>query len=190
MFSATGNLLSGSPDRPDIYTISVKDSTRSHLESRTCTLNKLGYCPGIGTITGCGRTLLGIVHSIVHLTSAIFDSKNRAKHLKEAKLGSKNIVRGLVEMIPVIGTYTMVFVDLIRMEIFENQAKKLMKQNPNEYSNHITLFIYGKETAKLSIAEANEKLKELAKTKKPSRLLKYFSQDVLSDLINIMQNKA
>ncbi len=150
------------------------------MGSTNCTLNNLGYIPGVSTITGCGRALLGIVHSIVHLATAIFDSKNRAKHLEEAKLGGKNIARGLVEMIPVIGNITMFVVDLKRTNKFEKQAEEVMNKNPNEYNNHITLFIYGNEIAKRPTNDVNKELAELAKTKKPSQ----------SDLINIIQKKT
>lgn len=189
MFSATGNILSGSADRPDMYTIATKKLTSqstslvfisensNRLGSTLCTFNKLGYIPGISTVTGCGRALLGIVHSIVHLASAVFDSKNRAKHLEEAKLGGKNIARGLIEMIPVIGNITMCVVDWRRTIKFEKQAEEVMKQNPGKYNHHTMLFIYGKEIAKRPNAEVD---KQLAKIKKPSEF----------DLINIIKNKA
>ena len=126
MFSATGNILSGSQHRPDIYTISkhktippvnygdLKNPTvEKSVQFSTCWLNNLGKIPGVSTITGSGRALLGIAHSIFHLASAIFGSKNRAKHLEEAKLGGKNIGQGLVEMIPVIGNIIMILVVLV-----------------------------------------------------------------------------
>lgn len=184
MFSATGNILSGSQNRPDTYTISIKEGngfrSSSTLSSTNCTLNKIGYIPGVSTITGCGRALLGIVHSIVHLASAIFDSKNRSKHLEEAKLGGKNIGRGLVEMIPVIGNITMSVVDVIRMNKFGKQAEEVMRKNPNEYKNQVTLFAYGKEIAKRTVDEVNAELAKLPENKKPSQ----------ADIINILQNKV
>ncbi len=83
MFSATGNILTGSQDRPDTYTIlefSEKEGTLElggqlfpstvknvSISSTNCKFNKIGNIPVVSIITGCVRTLLGIVHAIVHL---------------------------------------------------------------------------------------------------------------------------
>jgi hypothetical protein len=164
MFSATGTILTGSQIRPDIYTIATNEGEdgyyKRELVTTLSTMNKVGYIPGVSTITGCGRALLGLVHSIVHLVSALFDSKNRSQHLEEAKLGRKNIARGLVEMIPVIGNITMLVVDTKRMIEFTAKAIKIMESNPRKYNNHITLFAYGKELGKKTTAEYDAALEE------------------------------
>ena len=81
-FSATESLLTGSVQRPDTTTFvmskSEGGSSSSTAGSTNCQLNKLGYIPVVSTITGLGRTLLGIVHTIVHLVSAIFSNKECA----------------------------------------------------------------------------------------------------------------
>ena len=59
---------------------------------------------------------------------AIFP-KNREPHLQEASLGAKNIGRGLVEAIPVIGNITMFVVDLLRMNKFKKIAKEQIDKN-------------------------------------------------------------
>src|ERR1700722_18020208 len=111
--SITGNLLPGSVQRPDIMTFVACTSLRTDISSGVCTLNKLGYIPGVSTITGLGRSLLGIVHTIAHLACAIF-SKNQSDHLQEAGLGLKNIVRGVIEAIPIIGNITIGAIDCCR----------------------------------------------------------------------------
>ena len=50
-------------------------------------LNQCGFIPVLSTVTGFGRTLLGLVHTIYHLAGAIFDCPNRTGHLWEAGLG-------------------------------------------------------------------------------------------------------
>jgi hypothetical protein len=186
MFSATGGVLTGSQLRPDTYTISIKESkgfsSSSSIASSNCTLNKLGYTPVVSTITGCGRALLGVIHSIVHLASAIFDAKNRAHHLEETKLGGKNIGRGLVEMLPIIGNITMFVVDLKRMNKFEKQAKEIMAQNPDDYNNHITLFAYGKEIANHTKEAVQDALKSRPKNTMVSEIMMF---DLLKDMQNI-----
>ena len=108
------NTLPGSFQRPDIETIVVKEKGKD-LDTDTgyCSSNVLGYLPVVSTITGLGRTLLGIVHTIVHLACSIF-SKNRDHHFQEVSLGAKNIGRGLIEAIPIIGNITMFIVDIFK----------------------------------------------------------------------------
>lgn len=155
-FSATGNLLPGSIQRPDITTIICKQNKRfssiTLIGTTNCRLNRLGYIPFVSTITGLGRALLGIVHTIIHLACAIF-SKNRKHHLREAKLGLKNIARGLVEAIPIIGNITMYVVDKFRIGKFEKMAKDHIEKNRTAYENHVTQFIYGQEISKLPLNE-------------------------------------
>jgi len=157
-FSATGNLLPGSVERPDTMTfLFVKESGSSWtMGSTNCKLNTYGYIPGVSTITGIGRALLGIVHAIIHLACSIF-SQNRSHHLAEAFLGAKNIGRGLIEAIPIIGNITMFFVDIKRMNRFETMALDHVK-NKAEYKNQSILFVYGQEIAKQPTDKVTEKM--------------------------------
>lgn len=79
-------------------------------------LNKCGMIPGVSTVTGLGRSFLGLLHTIVHLAKAIFDTKNRREHLSEAALGFYNLGRGIVEAIPVLGNSLVIIFDLCRLE--------------------------------------------------------------------------
>lgn len=160
-FSITGNLLHGSMQRPDTVTFIFSEtknigfaSTKELVGSTNCKLNQLGYIPVVSIITGLGRLLLAIIHTIVHLVCAIF-SKNREHHLQEASLGAKNIVRGLVEVIPIIGNITMFVVDLLRINKFEKMAKEHIERNKAAYNNQAVMFTYGQEIAKRPIAEFN-----------------------------------
>jgi hypothetical protein len=165
-FSATGNLLPGSMQRPDIVTFMLLKPGSTQTGSTNCRLNLLGYIPVVSTITGLGRALLGLVHTIVHLACSIF-SKNRDHHLEEAKLGAKNIGRGLIEAIPVIGNITMFIVDLKRMNKFEKMAKDQIDKNKSAYNNQAVMFIYGQEIAKRPINEFNSEMEKL--NKKPTQ---------------------
>lgn len=185
-FSATGHLLSGSMHRPDTVTLMFlehkKGAFPGHYSSSTRTgstlarLNFWGYVPGVSFFTGLGRALLGIVHTIVHLACAIF-SKNRGHHLEEAKLGAKNIGRGVIEAIPFIGNITMYIVDLLRINKFEKMAKDIVDKDKTAYDNHAVMFIYGQEIAKRQLEEFNA---ELEKLKNPTEV----------DMERIIRNKA
>lgn len=181
VFSATGNLLPGSVERPDTLTFMFlrQDgwSSEFNMGSTSCRLNTLGYIPVVSTISGLGRTLLGLVHTIVHLACSIF-SKNRDFHLEEAKLGAKNIGRGLVEAIPVIGNITMLIVDRVRMTKFEKMAADHIDKNKAAYNNHAVMFIYGQEIAKRPIAEFDSEMNNLNR------------EPTLADLVKIVRNEV
>ncbi len=175
-FSATGNLLSGSVQQPDtvMFITSKVDrspdslvawSTSRSIESTNAKINLLGYIPVVSTITGLGRALLGVIHTIEHLAGAIF-SDHREHHLQETLLGAKNIVRGLVEAVPVIGNITMFVVDILRVNKYEKMAKEKIEKNKAAYNNHISMFIYGQEIAKRPIAEVMAEMEKL--NRKPS----------------------
>lgn len=163
-FSATSRLLLGSMQRPDIITVlSVKPglvNSSFKIGSTPRKLNILGYIPGASTITGLGRALLGVVHTIVHLAFSIFN-EHRAYHLEEAKLGAKNIARELIEAIPVIGNITMFLVDMRRLVKCEKMIKEQIHKNESNYSNHSVLFFDGKEIAKRPIDECEFEMEKL-----------------------------
>lgn len=163
-FSATGNLLPGSMQQLDTATFITleqqPDSDSIHIWSSTCMLNTLGYIPVVSTITGSGRAVIAVVHTVVHLVCSIF-SKNRNYHLKEAKLGAKHIIRGVIEATPVIGNIIVIMLDRVRINKFEKMAEKQINKNRDAYNNHIIMFIHGKEIAKCSIDEYKSGLQKL-----------------------------
>jgi len=109
-------------DRP--YYFLVGSGPRIHWS------NKCGLIPGISTITGIGRTFVGLVHMIAHLAKAIFDQPKRDKHLNEARLGLYNVMRGLVEAIPVAGNLVVAVFDLYRLnkEIYHKDVTSQLQK--------------------------------------------------------------
>ncbi len=184
MFSATGNLLPGSRARPDLVNLAscqynAVDNAQEEsgasicsisITTINCPLNKAGYVPGLSTVTGLARALLGIVHTIVHLAAAIFDLQNRALHLEEAALGGKNIVRGLIEMTPIIGNIAVGIFDMKRVEKFVNSARDTVRADPRLYHDQATLFIYGEEAGRMPLSEFNASLRELSRIPTPRDL--------------------
>jgi hypothetical protein len=166
-FSVTGDILTGSIERPDlitfVYTEVDKNITKYSLDisSSINKLNKLGYIPGVSTITGLVRSLLGVVHTIIHLACSIL-SANRGWHLKEAKLGARNIGRGVFETIPIIGNITMFIRDSARMSECERIAKKQVEKNVRMYDRYVATFFNGQEIAKCLVEKLNEERRKLA----------------------------
>jgi hypothetical protein len=86
-------------------------------------LNFLGYFPGISTISGQVRDLYGSAELIAGLAlsifSALFGSKNSARQDNQIKHGlewiahgSVNVLRSIIEKIPVYGNIACLIYDL------------------------------------------------------------------------------
>jgi len=128
--------------------------------SSICKLNKFGYMPVMSTITGLGRALLGIIHTIVHLVSAIFDRQNQAQHVQESTLGAKNIARGIVEAIPIAGNLAMYITDEIRIHKFIDMDEERRESNRAARNNDeiVILSAYGEEIAQKPQAQITQAL--------------------------------
>jgi hypothetical protein len=166
MLSVTDRILPGSINCPAIATLVPYEEF--DVDTQVCTWHKLGYIPGVSTITGCARALLGIIHSIIHLASAIFDSKNRNHHLLASKIGGYNIVRGIVEMIPAIGNIICLVRDLKIAKKDSDLAMEYQKANQKECSNHVLLFVNGQKVGQKSFDELNEIAHKENYKKRPS----------------------
>lgn len=130
---------------PDVIIYQVDEQRKDQrcnyaTTSKHCLLNKLGRIPVISTITGVGRVLFGVAQTIVHLACAIFTDRKR--HLHEAGLGIKNIIRGVVEAIPVIGNITVTVIDHFKDRKLEELAN--VEYVNGNYKNRILMFVDGK----------------------------------------------
>ncbi len=65
-------------------------------------LNNLAYVPVLGILAGVARIALGIIHVLGHLVAALF-TLNGKGHLYHAAKGGCEIIRGLIEALPIIG---------------------------------------------------------------------------------------
>lgn len=172
MFSITGDLLPGSTARPDIIntvsctiTLGMYEDPETDCSTTRSLWNTLGYIPVVSTLTGCCRALLGIIHSIGHLASAIFSAVNRSSHLQEAKLGSMNFGRGLIEILPCVGNLTTYLIDKMRNNIYLKASEKIVEDHADTYNTLMTLFIYGEEFGRKSTNFIKDELEKLDKNK-------------------------
>lgn len=99
-----------------VFETNVESYTGKYLYSdfatgkgeKDTTLNTLVKIPFIGIIAGVVRIALGIIHTLGHLLAALFTLKTG--HLFHASKGVCEILRGGIEIIPVIGRiFTNVF---------------------------------------------------------------------------------
>lgn len=165
MFSATGTILAGTEYRPDYYTISQGNQSVSTIDNINVTLlNDLGMLPVVSTFTGCGRYLLGLIHTIVHLSCAIFDGINREHHLEEAKLGAINVARGVVEMVPVVGNLAVLIVDAVRVAKYKNQLENYFIEDADTYkqNDHFIILGCGKMIVSYGYEEGQKRFEEEA----------------------------
>ncbi len=183
IFLRTGSILSGTQQTPDIFSIHTYATTTTHTSrngnliffgsygeiytSHTSTsiwsrLNVWGYWPGLSTLTGPGRALIGVIHTTIHVAGAIFDGKNKLDHVEGIKLGTLNIGRGLIEVFPFIGNITMFLTDTKRSDLFLKQAQKLIEKNPT-YAGYAILFGNGKEIARRNLSEYHRELENLSR---------------------------
>lgn len=188
MISAIGSLLPDSMKNPDIINFISIEQKGGHsigqlstfTASMPCKFNKLGYIPVISTISGIGRSLMGLIYTITHLVLAIF--KKDKDHLREVVLGAKNIGRGLVEAIPVIGNVSIFIIDLKRMNKLEKMAKEEIQRNQATYNNQVIMFTYRKEVAKMPISELQQELSKLKVKPSAANIANILSSRVSSAL--------
>lgn len=64
-------------------------------------LNSLTQVPFVGIVAGVARVTLGIIHTLGHLLGALFTLKKG--HLFHAAKGTCEILRGMIETIPIAG---------------------------------------------------------------------------------------
>lgn len=124
IFSATGNILKSScrcdvwvatiekqniPDRDVTWSKKTFNSNeRTYIlmgEPASC-LTMCSVIPGLSIGSGSVRALLGLVHAVVHLIAALWntgDLNTRDAHLKQVEYGVIQIGQGILEIIPFAG---------------------------------------------------------------------------------------
>jgi len=168
-FSATRNILPGSPSNPDIATLMFASSTAWHGNTKMHRLNYLGNIPVVSTFTGLGRALLALAHMIIHCVAAIF-SKMRDHHFKEIALGAWNFGIALIEILPIIGNIIMVIINLRRIVLCERFAQS--HQNMST-ANQAVLYAYGQEIARKPIVLDDNLKEQLNNLNTTTEMLKY-----------------
>lgn len=97
---------------PDMESTMIRGGKGEH---KVIIINVLGYIPGISTVTGAYRFLVGLAYLVKSAVCAIFDAANRAQHIEGMKIAAANIGRGFLEMIPVVGNLFTINIDASRM---------------------------------------------------------------------------
>lgn len=126
-------------ERPDVVTYAYRtryvhpsagaDDVTYGTDSSTW--NEWGKYPIVGNLSGCGRALLGLIHTIRHLVGALWNCCSKEKkrsgeltHLDEARIGAFNLGLGLLEAIPFIGNLSSYLINRSRKMACEGACKK------------------------------------------------------------------
>lgn len=142
----TGGILSGSDWRPDLaMAMSLQrndDNTLAYkFDPIVSNWDLAGWIPIASTFSGLAKVLVSLVHTICHLVLAIFDAKNRGHHWEETKLGFKNILNGLIEIVPLFGNLIR-FIDFAkRVDALKVAITTVVEKTPQDYIGKFALFV-------------------------------------------------
>lgn len=142
----TGGILSGSDTRPDLaMAMSLcqkEDKTLAYkFDPIVSNWDLAGWIPIASTFSGLGKVLVALVHTICHVVLAIFVAKSRAHHWEETKLGFKNLLNGLIEIVPLFGNLIR-FIDFAkRVDALKVTITTVVEKAPQEYIGKFALFV-------------------------------------------------
>src|SRR5262245_434433 len=94
--------------------MSISSISRGLEKVETKILDTLGYIPVVSTFSGIFRTKMGLVEVIVGIATSIFGALANNQIINEFgnKLfvnGCANILRGSIEMIPIVNLLTLIY---------------------------------------------------------------------------------
>ena len=127
MYDYNATFYTGNKSQPDAMTIFVKFESgkksvcRTNFPFANCT----GAVPIVSTFTGVAR--------IINATKAIFRELSQMKfakndpHLSECWNAFKNLFRGLIEIIPIVGNISLIVFDSIRGAVYFGKALKSLE---------------------------------------------------------------
>ncbi len=105
---------------------------------------------------------------MAHIVKRVFDSSNSSQHSQEISLAGKNICRGLVAIVPIIGNLAVLFFDLNRIQTDIEASAKFEK-------GFAILYAGGKEIGKKTSEEYYQKIKDHSPS--PAELLRFMRSD-------------
>lgn len=150
------------------------------FECQPCKWNISLYILGVSISTGAALAFLGVVHTVIHLAQAVFDSKNCQLHLDQAKIGSKCILKGVIGMIPIAGNLTLFIKDFIQGFQEIRNAESYNNLHHLECKNNYLLMTDNKIIGKKSKKEMADFIANDNKGNDPS----------FWEMVEFIQNKA
>ena len=113
------DFYTGSDLQPDTISVFVKAGSNENsfqIKHLNALANWCGYFPIVSTFTGLIRIVTSVKKIFEDLSQAAWNSND--SRAQEAWNGVKNLFRGLVEMVPLIGNASLIVYDSIRAAIY------------------------------------------------------------------------
>jgi len=121
----------GNKNQPDTVMTFVKSETENTPLTRIYlpTANWMGIMPVMSTFSGIARIIKATKVIFNHISQINF--KKNDPHLHECWNGFKNLFRGLVESVPIIGNISLMFFEGIRAAHYDNKVSQSLKDQSN-----------------------------------------------------------
>lgn len=107
----------GTNEQPDVLSFFVKGTKTTFINVRA-SANWKGYVPVKSSLTGVTRISIAANKIFTELSHATFHPNDL--HLHECWNAFRNLFRGILETIPLIGNVTLMIFDLVREQIIFN----------------------------------------------------------------------
>ncbi len=123
------------PIKTDIGTVveTNKNGVKT-IRSAVNRMNSLGYIPIASIGVGGCRIFINLIGVIKNIAMAIFLQQSPIESFKNLGNNIAQIVRGVVEIVPILGNLTIYTIDQIRIKVIEYQIKqKSQNQETREY---------------------------------------------------------
>lgn len=114
--------------------------TGEYFNKRT----KLDYIPFASILLNLPHTFVLLLHTITHLSCAIFDAKNRSKHLKYSFKGFKICCRTFTASIPLIGNAALYTYDKTVIHSGSKKIRADIEEDRLAYRNLYMIYKHGR----------------------------------------------
>lgn len=141
--------INKTPITLDIITVAQVHEGITKIYTTVGKLNEGGYVPGISTFSGTYRTLseiCAIVKTLYAMATCSLDVSEGSRRLKNSTLGA---LRGLVEIVPIVGNTIFYYIDQYRIQHIEKKIDTEIKKETdllNVYNNG-ELFVGGQSVS-------------------------------------------
>jgi len=125
-----------------------------HVDTYYNRFTYIDYIPVVGIISGLTKILFGSIHALGYTTLYFYKNDNKERNYIEIQLGIKNVVKGCILMLPVIGNIIVYLGDMYKI----NQAIQQIREKCPIRPNRAILYEHGQETGQHTIEEYEQLL--------------------------------
>lgn len=172
----------GTAEQPDTIIVVAKPKGKiknytQYVSTLSPVANYYGYLPVVSTFTG----LIRIVNSIAMLAKKVFYfvTRKSQKELDSGWNAFRNLFRGIVELVPVLGNASVIIFDVVRNQ---RNARKVMNSiGENEVAG---IVVNGKVVYQTDLSTVKKLSTGTVKDEECSTVLQTYTTNVLSSLVD------